>query len=57
MSIEDLPEVKTKGESQAPDAMIAFSKKDAVGIHLHNDDPIVITIKYDEYEIKIIPID
>lgn len=34
------------------ETMVIFSKKDAVGIHPHNDDPMVITVKWEDCEIK-----
>lgn len=57
LSIEDLPKVNIKGELQAPKSMIAFSEKDATGIHPHNDDPMVITVKCKVCEIKIVLVD
>lgn len=45
MSIEDLPEVKTEEESQSAKTIITFFKKDATGIHPHNDNLMVIIIK------------
>lgn len=37
--------------------MTAFFKKDAVAIHPHNDESMVITIKCDKVEIKRVLID
>lgn len=45
----------SKGETQALKATIAFCEKD--GIHPHNDDHMVIIIKCDEWDIKIVLID
>lgn len=35
-----------------PETEISFSGKDVVGIHSHNDDPTVIIIRCDEWEIR-----
>lgn len=45
LNIEDPPDVEGEGETQAPGATIAFSKKDATSIHHHKDDHMVITVK------------
>lgn len=37
---------------KAPEAVIAFSEEDVFGVHPHNDDPMVITVKCEEWEIK-----
>lgn len=46
-----------EGEHKALKNVIAFSEKDAVDIHRHNDDPLVITDICDESEIKRVLID
>lgn len=37
--------------------MITLSEKDVVGLHPHNDDPMVITIEIEEWEIKRVIVD
>lgn len=32
--------------------MVVFSEEDAFDVHPHNDDPMVITVKYEEWKIK-----
>lgn len=48
---EDLPTGSKIGETKALEVKISFSEKDAICIHPHNDDPIIITIRCDECEI------
>lgn len=36
--------------------MVSFFEKDGVGIHLYNDDRVVITVKYEAWEIKRVPV-
>lgn len=48
---EDLPTSSKIGETKALEVKISFSEKDAICIHPHNDDPIIITIRCDECEI------
>lgn len=46
MNIEDLP--NSEGEAKALEATTAFSEKDATEIHPHNDDSIIINVRWDE---------
>lgn len=48
LNIEDLPDVEGKGKAHEHEATISFFEKDATVIHPHNDDPMVIIIRYDE---------
>lgn len=52
LNIKYLAYIESKGKTQALEATIAFSKKDETGVHPHNDDPMVITIRCGEWEIK-----
>lgn len=45
------------GELEAPEVEIAFFEKNDAGIYPHNDDPMVITVRYDTWEIKRVLID
>lgn len=45
------------GNKEAIKSRNTFSKKDVVGIHPHDNDPVVITIGYGEWEIKRVLID
>lgn len=54
MSVEDLLEVKS---IEAPLATIIFSEEDMFGIHSHNNDPMVIIVKYEERDIKRVLVD
>lgn len=38
-------------------ATFSFSEKDVVGIHSHNDDPMVIVVKCEDWEIKRVTFD
>lgn len=40
-----------------PKTIIPFSKKDATGIHPHNDVRMVITVRCDEWETKRVLVD
>lgn len=48
LNIEHLPNIKGEDKSKAPEVIIAFSKKDTANFHPHNDDFMVITVRYDE---------
>lgn len=52
--MEDIPEDENEG---APEAVITFSWKYKSGIYPYNDDPMVITVKYEEYDIKRVLVD
>ena len=49
LSVENLPEVKS---IKALEAMSVFSQEDAFEVRPHNDDPIFIVVKCEEWEIK-----
>lgn len=57
LTIEDLPIDPKKGETKAPEAEISFSKKDEACVHPHNDDPMVITVRCDDWKIKRVLVD
>ena len=57
LNIEDLSNKEGGGKSKTSVSKISFSKKDAVNINPHNDDPVVITVRCDEWKIKIVPVD
>lgn len=42
---------------EAPEVVIVFSEKDVSGIHPHNDDLMVISVKFEEWEIKRVLMD
>lgn len=57
LTIEGSPNDYDLGKLEVPEAETSFSEKDAIGIHSHNDDPTVITVKCDNWEIKRLLID
>lgn len=57
LNIEYIPSVEDKSELEMPEAIIDFFKKDIVGIHPYNDDPMVIDVKWEEWEIKRVLLD
>lgn len=57
LSVENLPEVETKGKCQTSKTVITFSEEDVANIHLDNDDPMVIIVNYGEWEIKRVLVD
>lgn len=44
--------LKVKVRPKCSKAIITFSEKDAANIHPYNDDPVVITVRCNEWEIK-----
>lgn len=52
LNIEDLPMELKEWESKMPEVEITFSKKNASDIHVHNDDRIIIIMRYGDWEIK-----
>lgn len=44
-------------DNRALESEITFSKRDTKGIHQYNNDLMVITITYDDWEIKRMSID
>lgn len=51
LNIQDLPKELDEGEPKTPETEIAFSEKGVTGIHPHDENPMVITVTYDEWEI------
>lgn len=45
LNIEDLPTYPKEGETKRPEVEIDFLKKDVVGVHPHNDNPMVMIVK------------
>lgn len=43
------PEITSQKVS---DVVVVFSEEDASDVHCHNDDSMVINVKYEEWEIK-----
>lgn len=56
LNIEDLSNKEGGGEPKTSESKISFSKKDAANINPHNDDPVVITVRCDEWKIKIVSV-
>lgn len=56
LNIEDLPKELNQGEPKILQIDINFFK-DTIGIHPHNEDPMVITIRCDQWEIRRVLID
>lgn len=54
MNVENHPEVKSM---ESPKDVIVLSKKDVSEIHPHSDDPMVISVKSEEWNIKRILVD
>lgn len=57
LNIEDLPTQSMKGEIETLEVEIYFSQKDATCINPHNDDPMDITVRCDDREIKSVLVD
>lgn len=51
LNVEYLFSVEDKGEPEMQEAKVLFSKKDSTDIRPHNDHPMVIPIRCDEWEI------
>lgn len=52
--MEGIPEDESGG---SPEVVITFLEKDASEIHPHNDGPMVIVVKCEEWEIKRVLVD
>lgn len=52
-----MPTYLKEGETKTPEVEIAFSEKDVVDIHPYNDDPMIITVRYKEWEIRRVLVD
>lgn len=57
LNVENLPTDLKESETTTLKVEISFSKKDLVGIHPYNDDPMVITMRCGDWEIKIVLVD
>lgn len=57
LNIEDIPNVEGEGESNIPEAIIAFLETDVYGIQSHNDDTTITIVRCDECEIKRVLVD
>lgn len=56
-SIEDLPNEIKESKTKTPEIEIAFSEKDATSIYLYNNDPMVITVRRNDWKIKRVLVD
>lgn len=45
LNIEDLSTYPKEGETKRPEVEIDFLKKDVIGVHPHNDNPMVMIVK------------
>lgn len=57
MAIDESPIDFVADELEAQEAKIIFFERDVFDIHPQNDDLMVITIQWDEWEIKTVLID
>lgn len=52
-----IPDDITETQEINPESKITFSSKDTIGILLHNNDHMGITVQYDVWDIKRVLID
>lgn len=52
LSVEGSPASSDLGENKTMDSRITFSEKDSTSIHPRDNDPMVITVKCDHWEIN-----